>query len=721
GHTRTGVILGTAAYMSPEQAVGRAVDRRSDIFSFGAVLYEMLTGKRAFAGATTPDVLEAVVKNDPDWSALPAGTPAYLRRLLERMLAKDRKQRLQAIGEARIELENPERDEPGLVTASRSRLGRLTGIAAGVLAIVAAVGLAGWYRATRPAELKPLVRLDVDLGTNVSLDSQAGADTIISPDGMRLVYVSQGELFTRRMDQPKAVELAGTEGAYALFFSPDGQWVAFFANSKLKKISVEGGAAVALCDALTGNGGSWGEDGNIIAALSAAVGLSRIPSAGGAPTPVTELAQGEITHRWPQILPGGKAVLFTSNTSASAFDGANIEVSFLADHRRKTLQRGGTFGRYLPATNGTGHLVYINKGTLFAVPFDPDKLEVRGTPSAVLEEVAYNTGTGSAQLDSSLNGTLVYRSGGSEGGLLTVARLDGAGKAQLLLAKPGVYGRHSLSPDGQQLALDVPDGSANSIWVYDWQRDTMTRLTFAGNNLGPVWSPDGRYIAYRAQGEGMSVTRSDGAGKPQPLTQSKNAQWPWSFTPDGKRLAFYEQVSGTPFHLWTVLLESDGAGLRAGKPEVFLQTPADERNPSFSPDGRWLAYMSNESGTFQVYVRAFPDKGGKWQISYGGGQLPVWSRSGHDLFFGTLDNHIMVAAYTLKGESFMPDKPRLWSEKKLGGVVLATEKNFDLAPAGKRIAALMPAETPESQQSQNHVVFLENFSDELQRKVPIGK
>jgi len=592
--------------------------------------------------------------------------------------------------------------------------------AVAALAVVAVTTSWIAYRATRPAPLKPLVRLDVDLGAGVSLGSVAGTETIISPDGTRLVYVSQGKLFTRRMDQPKAVELAGTEGALDPFFSPDGQWVAFFAQSKLKKISVEGGAAVALCDTATttARGGSWGEDGNIIAALTN-VGsvLSRIPSAGGAPTPVTERAQGESTQRWPQILPGGKAVLFTSYTSGNGFDGANIEVVSLADHRRKTLERGGTYGRYLPASNGTGHLVYINNGTLFAVPFDPEKLEVRGTPLPVLEEVAYSTINGSAQFDFSRNGTLVYRSGGAAGGnLVTVQWLDAAGKTQPLLVKPGVYQRPKLSPDGQRLALD--DGS--DIWVYEARRDTMTRLTFGGGaNVAPVWSPDGRYIVFQGPG-GIWWVRADGAGKPQPLIQSKNQLYPRSFTPDGKRLAYMELNPRTSYDIWTATIESDGAGLRAGKPESFLQTPADERHPTFSLDGRWLAYTSNESGKFEVYVRAFPDKGGKWQISNAGGMLPVWSRNGHELFFRTEDSRmILVATYTAKADSFLPDKPAVWSDKPLANP--ETIPNYDLAPDGKRIAALMPVETPDAQQTQNHVVFLENFADELQRKVPAGK
>jgi Tol biopolymer transport system component len=720
--TMQGVILGTAAYMSPEQARGKAVDKRTDIWAFGAVLYELLTGKAAFHGEDVTDILAAVVRAEPDWQALPAATPVKVRDLLRRCLQKDKTQRFRDAGDARIEIEDAlaAPKDSGITQAapaSTSKLLKAVGAVAAAVTIIAVVTSWVAWRATRPIEqpLRPLVRLDVDLGPDVSLGSPYGADEIISPDGTRLVYVSQNRLFTRRLDQPNATELAGTQGAYAPFFSPDGQWVAFFVVGKLKKISVEGGSAIALCDASTGEGGSWGEDGNIITTLSTNGGLSRIPSAGGPPTPVTDLQNGEGTHRWPQTLPGGKAVLFTTNTTAVGFDGANIEVMSLGDHRRKTLVRGGTFGRYLPS----GYLIYVNRGTLFAVPFDLDRLEVHGTPAPVLDQVGYNAAQGFAQLDFSQTGTLVYRSGGAGGGLLTVAWLDGAGKAQPLLAKPGVYGRPSMSPDGQRLALEVTEGSGTDIWLYDWQRDTMTRLTFTGNANAPLWSPDGRYIAFRVQGEGVYVIRSDGSGKPQPLTQSKNTQLPWSFTPDGKRLAFTEQDSKTSWDLWTVPLESDNAGLRAEKPEVFLQTPADELYPSFSPDGRWMAYTSNESGINQVYVRAFPDKGGKWQISNSGGAYSMWSRNGHDLFFEALDNHIMVAAYTVKGDSFVADKPRVWSVKPIGGTVGL--KNVDLAPDGKRIVALMPVETAEAQKAQSHVTFLMNFSDELRRKVPVGK
>ena len=379
----------------------------------------------------------------------------------------------------------------------------------------------------------------------------------------------------------------------------------------------------------------------------------------------------------------------------------------LADHSRKTLVRGGTYGRYLPS----GHLVYVNRGTLFAVPFDADRLEVHGTPAPVLDQIGYNAEQGSAQLDFSQTGTLIYRSGGAGGGLLTVAWLDGAGKVQPLLAKPGAYVNPSLSPDGQRLAVDVAEGSGIDIWVYDWQRDTMTRLTFTGTADRPVWSPDGRYIAFRAVGEGLSVIRSDGSGKPQPLTQSKNRQVPWSFAPDGKRLAFMEQIPGPEMiygpYRWRAItrgyvLESRRFSCKRRRMSCFL--------PFLPTAGGWLM-LPTSRGPTKFTFEPFRTKAasGKSRTAVAG--CPMWSRNGRELFFETLDNHIMVAAYAVKGDSFVADKPRMWSEKQLG--TAGGSLNVDLAPDGKRIAALMPVETAEGQKAQNHVIFLENFFDDV--------
>jgi serine/threonine-protein kinase len=714
--TMQGTILGTAAYMSPEQARVKAVDKRTDIWAFGCVLYELLTGKPAFHGEDVTDILAAVVRAEPGWTQLPGATPLPIPTLLRRCLRKDKRQRIPDAATIRIEIEDAiaapkDSGTAQVATASTSKL--LLAVAAATT-IIAVVALLALWHTTRPVgqALRPLIRLDVDLGPDVSLGSQGGAGAILSPDGTRLVYVSQGRLFTRRLDQPNATEIAGTQGVFGPFFSPEGQWVGFFAGGKLEKISVDGGAAIPLCD--TGGGtnrsGSWGDDGNIILTLTANGGLSRISSAGGTPTPVTELTQGETAHRWPQVLPGSKSVLFTATDVGSGVDRANVEVMSLADHRRKTLQRGGTFGRYLPS----GHLVYVSRGTLFAVPFDLEKLEIRGTPTPVLDQVSYSI-FGSAQFDFSQGGTVVYRRGGGNG-LVTVQWLDGAGKTQPLLTKSGAYGRPRVSPDGRRMALEVTDGSGSDVWSYDWQRDNLARLTFGSDVavMNPVWSPDGNYIVFSGKG-GMFWTRSDGAGKPQPLLQTKTQQVPFSFSPDGKRLAF-DELKANGYDVWTVPVESENANLRAGKPEMFSGTGFDDRQPMFSPDERWIAYASSESGTYQVYVRAFPDKGGKWQVSNSGGSYPVWSRSGHELFFRNLENRIMVAAYEVKGESFTADKPRLWSEKQLADFGIVGTATYDLAPDGKRIAAIMPADTVADQQAQSHVIFLENFFDEVRRR-----
>jgi serine/threonine protein kinase/WD40 repeat protein len=732
--TQAGVILGTAAYMSPEQAAGKPVDKRADVWSFGVVFWEFLTGRRLFDGETISHTLADVLRGPIDFDKLPRETPPVIRALLRRCLDRNVKNRLRDIGEARIAIdavlssETSEALQP--LPARRSFLPwAIAGVS--ILAL-AAVGW-GWWRASQPVQQSP-VRLDVDLGREISLrplvEGFNAASVVISPDGTRLAYVasvSAGplKLFTRRLDQPSAIELAGTDGAVFPFFSPDGQSVGFGTVNMLNKISVEGGPVVPLAD-MRSFSACWGEDGNIIFSAVAPSGLMLIPSSGGAVTPATQLASEESLHRDPQILPGGKALLFSayhrSDSHGADFNKPSVEVLSLVDHQRKTLVPGGTSAHYVATSDRAGELVYSIKGALFAIPFDLSRLEIRGTAVPVLEGVAYETIGLAAHFDVSRAGTLVYRkaSGGAADRLTTVQWLDTAGMKEPLLAKPSVYGHPSLSPDSKRLALEVRDGASQDIWVYDLLRDVMTRLTFGGAFYSPAWSPDGRYLVFSSR-IGMFWSHADGAGQPQPFTQYKNMQLPSSFSPDGKRLAYTEQNSASgvvQLRAWTVPLEDSGGQLRAGKAEQFLKTPFNDCCAVFSPDGQWVAYDSNESGRYEVYVRAFPPPasapGNQWQISNSGGESPMWSSKGHELLYQCGDQ-IMAVKYKVKNGSFVPEKPRVWLSK-LGGAT-----DFDLSPDGKRLAVVVPVGTTEATKPDHEVTFVFNFLDELRRRVPTGK
>jgi Tol biopolymer transport system component len=732
--TMQGVILGTAAYMSPEQARGKAVDKRTDIWAFGCVLYELLTGKQAFHGEDVTDILAAVVRAEPDWSCLPETTPVPIRLLLRRCLQKDKTLRLRDAGDARIEIHEvltapPSAAAPTAAPATRGWRERVAWPVAATMTLIAVASTIGFLlRAPKPQQP---VRLSAEIGADASLYIEYGASAILSPDGTRLALVATGSdqkqrIYIRSLDQLQATALSGTENARDPFFSPDGQWIGFFADSKLKKISVQGGAAVTLCDAPNDRGGSWGDDGSIVFTPDTRGTFFKVSSAGGAPQPVATLDKqtGENTQRWPQVLPGSKTVLFTSSDTGGtigAFDEADIVAYSMASGQRKKLLHGGFYARYLPS----GQVVYMHEGTLFAVPFDLKRLEVTGQPAPILEGVLTVPLYAGAQYSFSETGSLAYVAGRSGGTNVSIYWMDPEGKFTLLRGTPGGYYNPAFSPDGKRLALDIGDAKRRDIWVYEWERDSLTRLTFAGEtNVSPVWTPDGQRIVYSSREKGGALNlwwiRADGAGAPQRLTEDKNPQYALSWRPDGKFLAFHEINPSTGVDVMTMPIEGDEkSGWKPGEPKPFVNSAFTEAEPAFSPDGRWLAYTSNESGSFEVYVRPFPGPGGKWQVSTDVGLYPKWSRNGKELFYRTLDSKIMVVTYTASGDSFHADKPQLWSPGQFTERGLGTY-NFDLHPDGKRFAVL---KTPGTEQVAvvNKVSFIFNFFDEISSKVPAGK
>ena len=710
GATQAGTILGTPSYMSPEQAAAKPADCRADIWSFGVVLFEMLAGQSLFAGESAPEILVEVLKGEIDFGRLPAATPSPIRRLLHRCLERDVKMRLQAIGEARIAIVNTGKDaEPAAPLPPR--FAAAGWMAAAALAIVAALAGWGWWHSPRPAE-KSLMRVSVDLGSGIALpspESNPVSTVALSPDGTRLVFVASTaggapRLFMRRLDQSKSVELTGTNGAMGPFFSPNGQWVGFYANDRYNKISVQGGPVVPLA-AVPFAGASWSDDGSIVAGGSS--GLVRIPAGGGPPAKLAESANGEFVAFGPQALPGGKAVLFVSYASVSA-DKASVQLVTLPNGRRKTLVPGGTAARYVPVADRSGYLLYTNKATLFAVPFDLDRLELRGNAVPLLDDVAYHPLYGGAQFDVSRNGTLVYRktSGGTAQALSTIQWLTpdagGAARKEPLRSQPGIYMSPRISPDASRLAILLTEQGTTDLWVYDLRRDVMTRLTSGGGVITPItWSPDSRYVFYGTLRNGIFSTRSDGAGDPRPLTGATAIQAPWSIASGGKRLA-YSEFAG-PAQIWTVPLEETGGEIRAGKAEQFLKSSFNDLAPAFSPDRKWLAFCSNATGTYEVFVQPFPGPGGRWQISNSGGMLPVWSPNGRDLLYQSGDR-IMAAAYTTQADRFIAEKPRVWIQMP-PTVSPGFDRAWDLAPDGKRIAALAPAQ-PLGPSPQDHELLL---------------
>ena len=663
--TRQGVVLGTAAYMSPEQAKGKQVNKSADIWAFGVVLYELLTGKQPFEGEDIGDILATVVKSDPDWSRLPASTPPAIQTLLRRCLRKDRRQRLQDATGIRIEIEEAlaapataaaPAAASAVIPAKRSRWLSPQVLASGLAMLLLGLliaGFAAWH--LKPDPPKPVTRTVINLPSGDQLAALDYPAIAISPDGTQLAYVAihsgTRQIFLRALDTLEAKPLAGTEGANSPFFSPDGQWLGFFADGRLKKISVSGGAPLTLANVALPRGATWSNSGNIAFTPNNTSFIQQLSDAGGAPQPLTRLDKGEISNRWAEIVPGGKAILFAAY-------GANPQVVVQAlsstvpavAGERRNLVPGGTTPHYA----SSGHLLYAQNGNLMAAPFDTNRLQLTGSAVPVVEGVLQlSTVTGATQYAVSATGSLVYIPGGAQAAGGRMVWVSRNGTEQPFGAPSHAYTYPRISPDGRRIAVSIAE-QETQLWLYDLARDTLTKLSFGGSvNQQPTWTPDGKRIAFYSSREGPANIfwqLADGSGGLERLTTSEYIHNPNSFSPDGQLLAFSEVNPTTGYDI-SVLKLSDH------KVQSFLRTASNELAASFSPDGHWLAYVSDESGRLEVYVQPYPGPGGKYQISIDGGNEPVWNRNGKELFFRSGDK--MMAVDIALQPSFSVGKPKM--------------------------------------------------------------
>ena len=740
--TQAGMILGTAAYMSPEQARGKPADRRVDIWAFGCVFYEMLTGKMAFNGETVSDTLASIIKEVPDWTQLPSNTPVRVRVLVQRCLQKDGRQRLQAIGDARIAIdevlsgaEDPifAKAAPQSTAPEQSRIPAwrraLPWILAASMALAFLLTVVALRRASSYSGGRPVV-LSLAMPADEKFATGNGPAFAISPDGSRLAYVTAGvgsdlvgHLYLRDFDKPAAVRLEGAGIASSPFFSPDGEWIGFFSEGKLKKISVRGGAPVTLCDVSAYRGAAWGEDDTIIFPTQFTSALYRIPASGGTAQPATHLdaSRAETTQRWPQFLPGAKAVLFTASSNNNYYGNARVEAAPLDSGIPKLLVENAYFGRYLPG----GYLAYVSEGTLFVAPFDADALKITGTAIPVLQGVDADLSNAGVQLAISDNGTAVYTLGGSSSQSMNIVVLDRKGQSNVLLKNVADASSPRFSPDGKKLAFEKGSGG---VWVYDIARGTTTSVTTVPGANYPIWTPDGRRLTYsyfptnsgKAIGQRLYWKNADGTGEEEALSpETVENSYASAWSPDGKTLAYMRSSlkNGTCCDIWTITLDAQGKPM---EPQLFMDLSAAKGfaspSPMFSPDGHWLAYAAVQSGLPQVFVVPFPGPGGKWQISTSGGLEPHWSKSGHELFYAN-STMLMVVPYSVEKNVFQAGTPQLLTQDHIE--MRAPYTSYDAAPDGQHFVAFQfpggrPAVSPEP------TVVL-NWLDDVRRQVASGQ
>jgi Tol biopolymer transport system component len=678
--TVAGVIMGTAAYMSPEQAKGKPVDRRADIWAFGVVLAEMLTGRRLYQYETISETLAAVLLNEPDLSRLPGSTPGAVRTLIRRCLDRDALRRLRDIGEARVVLEQPE--FPAVEAPPARRYTAWGWVAAGLLALALAVAL---Y--VRPTEDPRRLSLALVPPEGTALNGFSGIPAV-SPDGHRVAFVGttagRNNLWVRELDSTAARSLPGTDGASYPFWSPDSHSLGFFAEGKLKKIETTGGLAVSLCDSPASAGGSWSSTGVIIFTRPYNGGIMRIPEEGGNPQPV---AKGDgnngFAQRFPWFLPDGRQFLYLRLYDEPEKSG--IYVSSLDSNESRFL---------LPALSNAeyavpGYLLYVRERSLMAQPFDAGPARITGRALTLVEDIDYQAENRRGEFSASGNGVLVYTSG-SKVGLTQLTWFDRDGKQVGTVGTPAGMQWPAISPDGKSVVVDQlePNSGAQNLWLHDLVRGTQTRLTFNSRlNRYVVWSPDGGHIAFVSNRDGFFriYRKAISGAEPEQIVHSTPAAWPDDWSHDGQRLIVEVPPGGSneTNDLWVVPLSGDR------KPQPLLNSKARERWGRLAPDGRWLAYASDESSRSEIYVTTFPNPGGKWQVSIGGGSMPVWRHDGKELFFLSPERKLMAVAVK-GGDRFEAGAPTPLFETN---IAVGPNVRFDVGPNGRFLIPVQPQQT----------------------------
>ena len=713
--TQMGVIIGTAAYMSPEQARGKPADRRSDIWAFGCVFYEMLTGNRPFGGDDISMMLAAVLKETVDFASLPLDTPASVRRLLRRCLEKDPRKRISSIADARLELDEAEGSglaftgTSGGPTAAAIWRTRLIWAAAG--ALVAAIAVAAILTSSsRSAMPGAVVRSQIAF-PETSLVLSGYRTFALSSDGSALVFAaSRGKegprLYRRTLADDTVTPIPGTDLANSPFFSPDDQWLAFEQNGRLKKMPSGGGPAIDYGDAIGHQGGAFAADGTLIFNRQHGSGLVRVRPGSTTPEVLTTVdrAAGESGHHWPTILPDGRNALYTLELDGKPYSEARIMLLSLETGKSRLLIDGGSDARYLP----TGQIVYWRLGDLWAVPFDLPSLQAGGPALVVLKNLMLAEANGNAQLSIASNGTMAYLTGPDVEGERAVMLVDRSGVARQLTTERKAYENASVSPDGARLALTVVAAN-DSLYTLEIDRGALSRVTFEAENSRPVWSPDGGRLAFTRHSGGelrqLYVVPADGAGPPSMLRKSDRTEFADDWSRVGNVLAFTQMEQGTGADIWTMPMNG------AGKASPWLATRFDDLQPHFSPDGRWIAYMSTESGRTEVYVRSYPEAGQKRQVSFDGGVEPRWRADGRELFYRR-DNEVLAADVDATGSVLRFSVPRvLFKGEYLIANTARAWGTWNVLPDGKHFVLIQDFARP-----RTSVTLVQNWFQELPKR-----